>query len=261
LDYRHSEGDVDRLRKFALELTALAPDVLHGIGSPPTTALKDATRTIPIVFAQVADPVGSGLIDNMARRSENITGFTNYEYSLGGKWLEVLKEIAPSVARVLVLYNPANISAPGLVRAIQAAAAPLDVQVGTLDVRQATELARLVDKFAREPAGGLIVLPDGTSATYREDIISHATRQRLPAVYPHRAYIASGGLISYGISTSYQSRQAATYVDRILRGAQPRDLPVQAPTKYELAINLKTARALGFDIPPMLLARADEVIE
>jgi len=219
------------------------------------------TRTIPIVFAQVADPVGSGLIDNMARPSENITGFTNYEYSLGGKWLEVLKEIAPSVARVLVLYNPANISAPGLVRAIQAAAAPLDVQVGTLDVRQATELARLVDKFAREPAGGLIVLPDGTSATYREDIISHATRQRLPAVYPHRAYIASGGLISYGISTSYQSRQAATYVDRILRGAQPRDLPVQAPTKYELAINLKTARALGFDIPPMLLARADEVIE
>jgi putative ABC transport system substrate-binding protein len=260
IDYRYSAGDIDRLRTFAVELTALSPDALHSIGSPSTTALRDLTHTIPIVFAQVTDPLGSGLIDNMARPTKNITGFTNYDYDIGGKWLEMLKEIAPSVTRVLVVYNSANVSAAGLIRAIQVASALSEAQVSTLDVRHHGE-KRSVDVFAREAPSGLIVLPDATSATYREDIISSAARHRTPAIFPHRAYVASGGLISYGIMTSDQSRQAAAYVDRILKGEKPSDLPIQSPTKYELAINLNTAKALGLEVPPTLLARANEVIE
>jgi putative ABC transport system substrate-binding protein len=249
------------LQIFAAELTALTPDALHSIGSPSTTALRDLTRTIPIVFAQVADPLGSGLIDNMARPTGNITGFTNYEYDIGGKWLEMLKEIAPSVTRVLVIHNSANVSAAGLIRATQGASASSEAQVSTIDVRQHSEAKRSVDALAGEARSGLIVLPDATSATYREDIISSAARHLIPAIYPHRAYVTSGGLLSYGIMTSDQSRQAASYVDRILKGEKPGDLPIQGPTKYELIINLKTAKALGLEVPSSLLARADEVIE
>jgi ABC-type uncharacterized transport system substrate-binding protein len=258
VEYRYGAGDSYRLHTFAQELTGLSPDVLHSIGSPATTALRDATNTIPIVFAQVADPVGSGLVDNIARPSGNITGFTNYEYSIGGKWLEILKEIGPSVRRVLILQNSANMSAPGLLHAIQIAAGSVNIEVAAFDV---TETGWSVDKFARESHGGLIVLPDANTATHRERIISAAILHQLPAVYPYRSYITDGGLVSYGIVTSYQSRQTAAYVNRILRGARPGELPVQAPSKFELVINLTTAKAMGLEVPPTLLARADEVIE
>jgi putative ABC transport system substrate-binding protein len=223
--------------------------------------LLQATRTIPVVFPAVVDPVGAGFVDSLARPGGNATGFMNYEYSLSGKWLELLKQIAPSVTRVAVLRNAATASGPGQFAAIQAVAPSLRVEVNPLNVRDAGEIERAVAAFARAPNGGLIVTASPAAQLHHELIISLAARHKLPAVYPFRHIAADGGLISYGPDQIDQYRQAAGYVDRILRGEKPADLPVQAPSKYELVINLKTAKALGLAVPPSVLARADEVIE
>jgi ABC-type uncharacterized transport system substrate-binding protein len=222
--------------------------------------LQDATRTVPIVFAFVADPVGAGFVDSLARPGGNTTGFMQFEYSLSGKWLELLKQIVPGVTRAAVIRDPANPSSIAQFAAIQAVAPSLGVEVNSVGVREATEIERAVSAFARASNGGLIVT-GGRATDHREVIIKLAARHRLPAVYPFRFYVTDGGLISYGPDTLDQYRRAAGYVDRILKGEKPADLPVQAPTKYELAINLKTAKALGLDLPASVLARADEVIE
>ena len=223
--------------------------------------LLQATRTVPIVFAVVADPVGAGFVDSLARPGGNATGFMTFEYSLSGKWLELLKQIAPGVTRVAVLRDPAIASGIGQFGAIQAVAPSLGVEVSPVNVRDAGEIERAVAAFARSPNGGLIVTASALAALHRDLIITLAARHKLPAVYFERFFVAAGGLISYGPDFVDQYRRAAGYVDRILKGEKPADLPVQAPTKYELVINLKTAKALGLDVPPTLLARADEVIE
>ncbi len=261
IDYRWGAGDATASSRYAVELVALAPDVILANGGSVMAPLQQATRTVPIVFAAVADPVGSGFVVNLARPGGNATGFANLEYGMSGKWLELLKQIAPSVTRVAVLRDPTVASGSGQFGAIQAVASILGMEVAPVGMRGADEIERAVTEFARKSNGGLILTAGGAGIRHRDLIIALAARHRLPAVYANRFFVTGGGLISYGTHLVDQFRQAAGYVDRILKGAKPADLPVQAPTRYELVLNLKTAQALGLDVPPMLLARADEVIE
>jgi len=258
IEYRWSPA-ADRFREYAAELVALTPDVLLAPGGA-ALPLQQATRTVPIVFVQIIDPVGSGLVASVARPGRNATGFMTIEYGTSGKWLELLKQIAPRVTRVAVLRDPTQVSGGAQLGAIQAVAALLGVEVTPVDARDAGEIERAITAFARASNGSLIVVV-GQAARHRDLIIKLAARHRLPAIYPYRYYVASGGLISYGPDNIDQYRLAAGYVDRILKGEKPVDLPVQAPTKFELVINLKTAKALGLTMPPSLLAIADEVIE
>ena len=262
LDYRWVP-DASRLRAQAAELVGLAPDLIVAVSTPMVAGLLPVSRTLPIVFVQVTDPVGSGFVPNLARPGGHVTGSTLFEFSIGSKWLEALKEIAPAVRRVAVVFNPDTAPfAPLFWQPVVAAASPkFAVAPMQMAVRDAGGLASEMESFAREPDGGLMVLPDVSTANNRDLIIALAARHRLPAVYPFRYFATSGGLLSYGNDVSDAMRRAAGYVDRILKGAKPSDLPVQAPTKYELVINLKTARALGLTVPPLMLARADEVIE
>jgi putative tryptophan/tyrosine transport system substrate-binding protein len=261
IDYRMTAGDADRSRRYAAELVALAPDVILAMGISTVGPLLQANRTVPIVFANVIDPVGAGFVASMARPGGNTTGFTNYEYGMSAKWLELLKQIAPRVTRVAVMRDPSLTSGTAMLAAIQAVAPSFGVELSPVDVRDAGEIERAVTAFARGSNDGLIVVPNPTANFQRELIVTLAAKHRLPAVYPYRYYITSGGLISYGPDPIDQFRLAAGYVDRILKGEKPADLPVQAPTKYELVINLKTAKALGLTVADTLLARADEVIE
>jgi putative tryptophan/tyrosine transport system substrate-binding protein len=262
IDYRWGVSNLDpeRIRKDAAELVALAPDVVLATTGPIVQALQQASRTVPIVFATVIDPVGMGLVASFARPGGNSTGFIMFEYGISAKWLELLKEISPGVKRVAVLREP-TIAGIGQLAAMQTAAPSFGVELVPIDARDVGEFERALADFARAPNGGLIVPLSTSSETYRQQIVALADRRRLPAVYPTRIDAAIGGLISYGPDTVDQHRRAAGYVDRILRGEKPADLPVQAPTKYETVINLKTARALGLTIPETLLATADEVIQ
>jgi putative tryptophan/tyrosine transport system substrate-binding protein len=258
---RWSGGDHAETRKYAEELVALAPDVILAGGGTGAEVMLKATRTIPIVFAIVPDPVGAGFVERLSRPGGNATGFVMFEYNLCGKWLELLKEIAPSVKHAAVLRDPGFAHGIGQFAVIQAAAPSVGIEVNPIDLREPNQIERAIASFAQSPNGGLIVAASGVGATNINLIIATAARYKLPAVYIQRAFVAAGGLISYGPNFDDQYRRAATYVDRILRGEKPADLPVQAPSKYELAINLKTAKALGLTIAPSLLARADEVIE
>jgi ABC-type uncharacterized transport system substrate-binding protein len=261
LDYRWGGGDVERIRRDAAELVALAPDVILAGGGQVMGPLRGATRTVPIVFTQTPDPVGAGFVASLGRPGGNATGFTNFEYGVSGKWLEVLREIVPSITRAAVLRDPTNPAGTGQWGAIQAVASPLGVEISPIDVRDRDEIDRGVTAFAARSNGGLIVSSSGFAILHRQLIIALAARHRLPAVYPFRFYAIGGGLISYGPDPIDPHRRAAGYVDRILRGEKPGDLPVQAPTRYELVINLKTAKVLGLEVPTTLLGRADEVIE
>jgi putative tryptophan/tyrosine transport system substrate-binding protein len=261
IDIRWGGDDADTERRYAAELAALAPDVILAAGTLAVTALQHVTSTLPIVFVGVGDPVGAGVVDGRARPGGNITGFMVFEFSLSGKWMELLKEIAPGVARAAVLFDPDNPAGIGDFSAILAAARPLGVEVNAVNVRDAGEIERGVSALARAGNGGLIVAPSGWVSLHRDLIIAAAARQMLPAVYAFRYMVTAGGLISYAPDWVDQYRPAASYVDRILKGEKPADLPVQAPTKYELVINLKTAKALGLNVPSTLLSRADEVIE
>jgi ABC-type uncharacterized transport system substrate-binding protein len=261
IEARWSAADVSILRTHAAELAALAPDaILAGVGGTVAPLLQ-ATRTVPIVFAQSIDPVGTGLVASLARPGGNVTGFTQFEYSLAGKWPELLKEIAPRVTRAAILREPSTPAGIGQWAVVQATAQSFGMELSPVAVREAGEIERGVSEFARGSNGGLIVVVGASATNHRQLIIAQAARHRLPAVYPSRDFVVGGGLISYGPDVVGQYRRAAGYVDRILKGEKPGDLPVQAPVKYELVINLKTAKALGLTIPPMLLARADEVIE
>jgi putative tryptophan/tyrosine transport system substrate-binding protein len=261
IDYRWSGGNDEVTRKYAVELAALAPEVILASGSAATGPLLQATRTVPIVFAIVPDPVGAGFVDSLAGPGGNATGFISFDYGISGKWLELLKEIAPSVTRAAILRDPAITAGIGQWGAIQTAAPSLGLETSPLNVRDASEIERAVTAFARSPNGGLVVTGSALANIHRNLIITLAARHRLPAVYFERFFVTAGGLISYGPDFLDQYRRAAAYVDRILKGEQPADLPVQAPTKYVLAINLKTAKALGLEVPTSVLARADEVIE
>jgi putative ABC transport system substrate-binding protein len=261
IEYRWAGGEADRISRYAAELVALTPDLILANGSLTVAPLQKITHTIPIVFVTVADAVGAGFVESLARPGGNITGFEIFEYSKGGKWLELLKEIAPHVARAAVLRNPLASGGIGQFAAIQAAAASLGVALRPLGVQDAGDIERAITAFAREPNGGLIMTGSSVANLHRDLIIALAARHRLPAVYPYRYSITSGGLISHGPNPIDPWRQAAGYIDRILKGDKPADMPVQAPTKYELVVNLKTATAIGLTVPPTLLARADEVIE
>ena len=261
IDTRWAAGDANLHRRYAAELVALAPDVILATASPTVAALQAATRTVPIVFAHAADPVGAGFVDSLARPGGNATGFILFEYGISAKWLELLKEFAPRVKRVAVLRDPATAAGMGQFGAIQSVAPSFGVELRPVNTRDPGEIERAITNFAAEPNGGLIVTANPLATFHRGLIIGLAARHRLPAVYPLRFYVTSGGLISYGPELVDQYRRAAGYVDRILKGEKPADLPVQAPTKYELTINLKTAKALGLEVPEKLLARADEVIE
>ena len=261
IDYRFGAGDADNMRKYAAELVALAPDVILGSGTASVAPLLQATRTVPIVFAQVTDPVGAGFVDSLARPGGNATGFLLFEYAISGKWLELLKEIAPRVSRPGVIRDPAQTAGTGQFGVIQSMAPSVGMEVSTINVRDAPEIERGIAAFARSANGGLILTSSALSVVHRDLIVTLAARHKLPAVYYRRLYATGGGLISYGPDIAEQNRRAAGYVDRILKGEKPADLPVQAPTKYELVINLKTAKALGLTVPPSLLGRADEVIE
>jgi len=262
IDIRWATTNADDLRRHAAELAALAPDVLVAASGTATVApLLQATRTVPIVFVVVVDPVGAGFVASLARPGGNATGFTMFEYGLSGKWLELLKQIAPSTTRAAVLRDPAVASGIGQFAAVQAVAPSLGVELSPVDARDAPEIERAVTAFARSGNAGLIVTPSPVANRHRDLIVTLAAQHRLPAVYAWRYYVTAGGLISYGPDSIDQYRRAAGYVDRILKGEKPADLPVQAPTKYELVINLKTAKALDLAVPSALLARADEVIE
>ena len=261
IDTRWATANAAEIRKHAADLAARAPDVILAHGGSTVGSLLEVTRSVPIVFPVIGDPVGAGFIESLARPGGNATGFLSNEYSLSGKWLEVLKQIAPAVTRVGVLRNPAISSGPAQFGVIQAVAPSLRVEVNPFNMRDAGEIERAVAAFARSPNGGLIVTASGLAARHLDLIVTLAARYKLPAVYFERSFVAGGGLISYGANYIDQYRQAASYVDRILKGEKPADLPVQAPTKYELVINLKTAKALGLEAPPTLLTRADEVIE
>jgi putative ABC transport system substrate-binding protein len=261
IDYRWGAGNADRIRKFAAKLVALAPDVILSTGSPSVAALQQATHTVPIVFVTVVDPVSSGFVDSLARPGGNITGFALYEYSISGKWLGLLKEIAPGMTRAAVIRDPALTAGGGQLGVIQAVAPSVGAEVTPINVRDAGEIERAITTFARSPNSGLIVTGSTLAGVHRDLIVTLAARHKLPAVYFARYFVVGGGLMSYGPGLVDQYRDAAGYVDRILKGEKPADLPVQAPTKYELVINLKTAKALGLDVPDSLLARADEVIE
>jgi putative ABC transport system substrate-binding protein len=259
IDYRWAADDTGRFHRYAEELLALAPDVVLASGTPSVQALQQATRTVPIVFANVGDPVAMGNVASLARPGGNATGFTPFEFGFAAKWLELLKEIAPRVTRVAVLRDltigPAHLSA------IQTVAPSFNVELSVVGVRDASEIERSVTAFARSSNGGMIVTTSTSALVHRELITTLAARYKLPAVYGFRYMVTAGGLMSYGPDSIDMFRRAAGYVDRILKGEKPADLPVQAPTRYELVINLKTAKALGLEVPPMLLARADEVIE
>ena len=261
IDARWAAADPDRIRSYAAELVGLAPDVIYTSGFSTIRPLLDATRTVPVVFTNVVDPVGAGLVASLARPGGNVTGFMTIEYGIAGKWLELLKQVAPDVTRAAVLRDPTNSALIGQFAAVQAAAPSLRIEVTPIDVRDVGELERAIAMFARGPTDGMVVL-GGPAANARRHLITQlAARQRIPAVYGNRIYPIAGGLISYGADLIDQSRRAADYVDRILKGEKPADLPVQAPTKYETVINLKTAKTMGLTIPPSVLARADEVIE
>ena len=261
IDTRWATADPAEIRRHAAELAALAPDVIVAHAATTVGPLLQATRTVPVVFPAVVDPVGAGFVDSLARPGGNATGFMNYEYSLAGKWLELLKQIAPGLTRVAVLRNAASASGPGQFAAIQAVAPTLSVEVNPVNVRDAGEVERAVAAFARAPNGGLIVTASPLAQRHRDLILVLAARHKLPAVYFERLFVAAGGLLSYGPDQIDMYRRAAGYVDRILKGEKPAELPVQAPTRYELAINLKTAKTLGLAVPQTLLAGADEVIE
>ena len=260
IDYRFAADTPDQFQPLAKELVGLQPDVLVAYTTPVAAALARESRTIPIVFVNVSDPVGSGLVASLARPGGNLTGLLLYEEGIIGKWLAMLKEIAPGLSRAALIANPRRTPYDYFVRSAKSLAPSLAVELTTSPVESAADIERVIESFAREPNGGLVVLP-GTPIVYRDLVIALAAKHRLPAVYTFRSYVAAGGLMSYGTDFFDQSRQAASYVDSILRGAKPADLPVQAPTRYETTLNLKTAKALGLDVPPSLLVRADEVIE
>jgi len=261
VDIRWGASEIDLMRRHAADLVALVPDVLLAAANLAILSLHRANRTIPIVFAAVTDPVASGLVESLARPGGNVTGFTSAEYGMSAKWMELLKDVAPRVTRTAVLFEADNRFAVAQFAAIQAVAPSFGVELIPTGLRDAGEIERAVTAFARIPNGGLIVTRTTEAIMHRGSIIALAARYRLPAIYPLRVFVADGGLICYGPDIVDQFRRAAGYVDRILKGEKPADLPVQAPTKYELVINLKTAKALGLDVPPTLLARADEVIE
>jgi len=261
IDYRWGGAGAEAMSKYAAELVALAPDVILAATSVSVAALQQITRTIPIVFVQVIDPVSAGFVASLARPGGNATGFTTIEYGFSGKWLELLKEIAPRITRTAVIRDPTGAAQIGQLGAIQSVAPSLGVELRPVEARDAGEIERAVTAFAHSGNGGLIVLSGNSALAHRELIITLAARERLPAVYADRVFVTGGGLISYDTNRTEQYRRAAGYVDRILKGEKPADLPVQAPTKYELVINLKTAKALDLDVPPTLLATADEVIE
>jgi putative ABC transport system substrate-binding protein len=261
IDLRWGGGDANLTRQYAAELVALSPDVLVAAGGPIISAMQRVSRTVPIVFAQSIDPVGSGVVASLARPGGNATGFTQFEYGLSGKWVELLKEIAPGTKRIGVLRDPVNPAGIGQWAIIQAAAAARGMEVSPLAVVDPNEIERGIAAFAREPDVGLVVPVSANAIRHRATVTASAARNRLPAVYCYRHFVAAGGLVSYGPDLLGQYRRAAGYVDRVLKGEKPADLPVQAPTRYDLVINLKTAKALGIAVPPTLLARADEVIE
>jgi putative ABC transport system substrate-binding protein len=260
-DVRWAADDGDRVRAYAAELVAFGPDVIFAANTRTVEALQVVTRTIPIVFVQVPEATVARVVGNLARPTGNVTGFTNFESSVAGKWVEFLKEAAPQVSRLAVLLDAANPTSAGYLRAVEAGAVPLGLPVAAMSVREASDIERMIREFAREPNGGLVVAPSSLSTTHRRRIVALAKQHRLLAIYPYRDFVAAGGLLSYGIDRVELYRQAAIYADRILRGAKPADLPVQHPTKFELVINLKTAHEIGLNVPPLLLARADEVIE
>jgi len=261
IDLRWGENDADRARRYAQELVALAPDIFLAEATVSVTALQHVTRALPIVFAAVADPVGAGFVDSLSRPGGNITGFMNFEYGISGKWLELLKEIVPRMSRAGVLRDPTIASGSGQLGAIQSVAPGLSVELYPINVRDPAEIERGITGFVRSTDDGLIVTASPLAAVHRKLIVMLARRHRVPAIYWERTPVHDGGLISYGADLTDQFGRAAGYVDRILKGEKPADLPVQAPTKYELVLNMKTAKALGIEIPPTLLARADEVIE
>jgi putative ABC transport system substrate-binding protein len=258
--YRWSGGDVVHARQFAQELLDLRSDVILANSTPIAVAVRDTTRTTPTVFVQVSDPVTAGVVQSLARPGGNLTGFTNFEPSIAKKWLELVKRVAPNITRVAYLFNP-NTAPLFYARAVETAAALLSVKPFAAEVHNADEMERVIEQFARESDGALLVLPDLFTATNRQSIVAITALHRLPAIYPFRYFVAGGGLMSYGIELLETYRQAAAYVDRILKGERPNDLPVQQPTKFEFVINLKTAKALGLQLPASVLARADEVIE
>jgi len=261
IDTRWGAIDEDRSRQYAAELIALSPDILLATASPSVAALRAVSRTVPIVFAHAVDPVGAGFVDSLARPGGNVTGFVLFEYAIGAKWLELLKEITPGITRVAILRDPTTAAGMGQFGAIQSVAPSFGVEVNPLSLRDAGEIERGVADFADSPNGGMIVTAAPLATLHRDLIIALAARHKLPAIYSSRFFAAAGGLAYYGPDLTAQYRRAAGYIDRILRGEKPANLPVQAPTKYELAINLKTAKALGLTVPPTLLARANEVIE
>jgi putative ABC transport system substrate-binding protein len=261
LDFRFSAGDAERVHAYAAELVERAPDVIIATTGQILGALLQVTRTVPIVFAGVIDPVGGGWVKSLARPGGNATGFSQFEFGMGVKWLELLKEIAPRVTRAAVIRNPTTPAGSGQFGAIQGAAPFFRIEPTPVDERDPGEMERAITAFAREPNGGLIVTGGASTTLYRDQIIALAAQHRLPAVYPQRHFVAGGGLLCYGPDPTDQYRRAAGYVDRILKGEKPADLPVQAPTRYETVLNMKTARALGLDVPATVLVRVDEVIE
>jgi putative tryptophan/tyrosine transport system substrate-binding protein len=261
VDIRWAAGNADDSRRYAAELVTLASDVIVANGSMSMVPLLQATRSVPIVFVVVPDPVGAGNVDSLARPGGNATGFMSFEYGMSAKWLELLKQVAPGVTRVAVIRDPAITAGAGQFGAIQSVAPSFGVEVSPISARDAPEIERAIAAFAHSSNGGLVVTQSALTTVHRDLIVTLAARHKLPAVYYERHFVAAGGLISYGPDFIDQHRQAATYVDRILKGEKPANLPVQAPTKFELVINLKTAKALGLTVPPTLLARADEVIE
>ena len=260
IDLRAGAGNIADTRKYAIELVALAPDVILASGATPVALLLEATRTVPIVFTIVVDPMGAGFIEKLSRPGGNATGYMMFDYSLSGKWVELLKQVAPGVTQATVLRDSSS-AGVGQFAVIQAVAPSLGVEVSAINVSDAREIERAVTAFAREPNGGLIVTAGPLTVVHRDLIVTLAARHKLPAIYFDRTFVAGGGFMSYGPDLVGQFRQAASYVDRILKGEKPANLPVQAPNKYELVINLKTAKALGIPVPPTLLTRADEVIE
>jgi len=261
IDYRWGAGDAGLFNRYAQELVALAPDVILATGTPVVEALQRVTRTVPIVFVTVVDPVSSGFVDGLARPGRNATGFTLFEYEMSGKWVEVLKNIAPPVTRAAVLRDPTIGSGIGQLAAIQAVAPSFAIELNAIGVHDADEIERGVEAFAGDPNGGMIVTASTLALVHRNRIIALAARHRLPTVYGDRTFVVAGGLISYGPNRVDPYRRSPAYIDRILKGEKPAGLPVQAPTRYELVINLKTAAALGIDVPQTLIATADEVIE
>ena len=260
-EYRWTAGDPVLMRRYAAALVDLGPEVIMNGGLPTLAAMQQETRTIPIVFAQVLDPVGGGFVDSLARPGGNITGFVSFEYSMAGKWLETLKAVAPHITRVAAIRDLASPSEMGMLGVMQTIMPAFSMPLIVIGGRDGPEFERVIDTFAREPTGGIIVLPSPNTLVQRAVIMRRAAHHRLPAIYPYGFFAREGGLMSYGIIPSDNFQRAAAYVDRILKGTSPSEMPVQVPNKFELVINLKTARALGLDVPPFVLARADEVIE